>query len=239
MIYSLNCGGYFLRYKLNQERTSFYFDTYLKESSDITYDIEISKDEIQTDPYDLNTGGSDAYLEYRYLMVKTGNELLKHHRCLFHGMAFLWKGYAWVFTGHSGVGKTTQYRLWNQSEDIQIINGDKPILEIREKAVWVYSSAWRGKERLGIEGISAPLGGIIFLEQGDTNSVERLMPQDCVLSLFGQFISYPENTDIICMQAEFLDTMLSLVPVWKLTNRGDIESVKLTRSVLEDYYGNI
>ena len=54
---------------------------------------------------------------------------------------------------------------------------------------------------------------------------------------FGSLIRAATKNRIVGAYLDALDTMLGLVPVWKLTNRGDIESVKLTRSVLEDYYG--
>ena len=178
------------------------------------------------------------FLEFQCLMLKTGNEILTHNHALFHGAALMWKGKAWVFTAPSGTGKTTQLRHWRRilKRDVRIINGDKPLLECKEDGnVIVHSSPWRGKEKFGIKGLNAPLGGIILLEQGKENCIERMEPKDAVRPLFIEFISFPENEAQIRSQAEILDQILDHVPVWKLVNLGDPVSAELTLETIRRY----
>ncbi|MBP3871777.1 MAG: hypothetical protein J6E46_12480, partial [Faecalicoccus sp.] len=138
----------------------------------------------------------------------------------------------------SGTGKTTQYRLWrNIDTTVRMINGDKPILENRNNQIIAHSSPWNGKEKYGAAGISVPLKAIILLEQGIDNKIQHISGFDAVIPLFTQFIAYAYNTSILEKEAFFLDKMLDAVPVWKLMNKGDIDSAVLTHNTLEAYYG--
>ena len=83
--------------------------------------------------------------------------------------------------------------------------------------------------------MNAPLGGIILLEQGKENCIERMEPKDAVRPLFIEFISFPENEAQIRSQAEILDQILDHVPVWKLVNLGDPVSAELTLETIRRY----
>lgn len=109
---------------------------------------------------------SAAYVEYMELCPLVSDLLLSYRRVIFHSTAFLWHDKAWLLTAASGVGKTTQYIQWKRlyGEDVQILNGDKPILRFEEKSIYVCASPWTGKEGMG-QNFEAPLGGILFLKQ--------------------------------------------------------------------------
>lgn len=239
MNYIFNAEFINICYSFAYDQTKLYFEKYIVPIRKSAVDISLSKYEIDSNPYGFEYLDNDSYQEFRCLMVKTGNYLLSHNSCMFHGALIQWKDIGILFTAPSGTGKTSQYYLWKEleTESVRIINGDKPILEYDGKEIISHSSPWNGKEQLGEPGMSVPLKAIILLEQGDCNEIKLLSPSDAVVPLFEQFIAYPENTDIIKQEACFLDAMLDSVPVWKLTNKGDIESAILTRDTLEAYYG--
>ena len=83
------------------------YDEYVTEATPEAVDISVSEDEIKQ----RNTSNPlSAELFMHALSV--GDELPAHNRLLFHGCAFEWQGKAWIFTGPSGTGKTTQYVQW-------------------------------------------------------------------------------------------------------------------------------
>lgn len=174
-----------------------------------------------------------AYVEHMELCPKVSSLLLKYGRVFFHGTAFMWKEKAWVFTAPSGTGKTTQYLLWKllYGEDVQMINGDKPILECTDSGIIVHHSPWRGKENLG-QLRSAPLGGIIILEQASENSMVKL-EKEAVLPVFRQFLFAPDRETVKAV-CEIEDKMLRSVPVFRLSNCGDKASAMLCHDVLEE-----
>ena len=237
----LSLGGLLFQYELQDPETSALLKGFIEknESGLPAGTICVTSEYMEENHWlvgDEET--SAAFLEFQSLMLATGNALLSHKSALFHGAAMLWNGLAWIFTAPSGTGKTTQLRLWRKlfRKDVQVINGDKPVLECREDgSVRVCCSPWRGKEKLGHQDLHAPLGGIVLLEQGAQNHMERLSMADAVLPLFTEFVSFPENEEQIRCQAEILTRILDAVPVWKLTNLGDEASALLTQKTLSIY----
>lgn len=241
----LDCGGLPICYSFIYPETCSLFEGYLSKGTADRKGIGIRVTDkfMEENRWLLNSDEeSAALLEFQALMLVTGNELLIHNRALFHGAAFIWKGRAWIFTAPSGTGKTTQLRHSRKllKKEMKIINGDKPLLVMREDgSVLVCSSPWRGKERYGQRGLCAPLGGIILLEQGDHNEVMRLAAADAVIPLFTEYISYPEKEEQILCQAKLLDQILHKVPVWKLVNLGDEDSAALALEALKHYLEEI
>lgn len=183
------------------------------------------------------TGISDSYTEFYALIAITSRALLKHGKCLFHGAAFLWHNLAWLITAPSGTGKTTQLRHWQEQfgDEIELINGDKPVMECREdETVWLYPSPWNGKENLSGTA-SGRLGGVIYLEQADQNEISRMDLRACMIPLYRQFLYYADYEDEIRAVGRMQDVLLRNVPVWKLRNRGDEASARLTRDTLLHY----
>ena len=236
-----NCGGFVLGYSFLFPETRLLFEGYLTEETDCSKynQIRITPEFMQENRWLVDENEeSQPFIEFQCLMLATGNALLTHKRALFHGAAFLWREKAWIITAPSGTGKTTQLKYWNKTlrREIQVINGDKPLLECRDDgSVWVHSSPWRGKEKLGRPDMHAPLGGILLLEQGGHNEIRRLTSEEAVLPLFVEFVSYPESEDQIRGQAQIMRQILDTVPVWKLVNIGDEASARLTQQTLENY----
>lgn len=233
--------GLEIHYSFTYPETKAFFSDFLGDCTDTAAvnDICVTRKDIKENHW-LFKGAekSEAIMEFESLMLATGNELLLHRRALYHGAALLWKGLAWILTAPSGTGKTTQLRHWKVllNSEAKVINGDKPLLVMKEDgAILACSSPWRGKEKHGIRGLCAPLGGIILLEQGDRNVITRLAAADAVVPLFTEFISCPENEEQIRCQAKMLDQILRKLPVWKLVNLGDRESAVLTLLTLKRY----
>ena len=172
----------------------------------------------------------NAYSEYSLLVYRACDELLKYDRCLFHGAAFLWHKKAYIFTAPSGTGKSTQLKNWIQlyGDEIEIMNGDKPVLKNDGNHVTVMPSPWKGKERLGNDTLIAPLGGIIILEQGEENRIIKLDTNHSVPFLLKRILSVMEQKALVLNAGKMVETIVTSVPVWKLINKGDLHSAELT-----------
>lgn len=179
---------------------------------------------------------ADDYVEYMELCPRTGDALLPRRRCIFHGAAFLWRGKAWIFTGPSGTGKTTQYVLWKllYGEELEILNGDKPLLDFSGSTIFVRPSPWMGKECM-CRMKSAPLGGILLLRQGRENSIRRLTPREAVLPIYGQFIYSAAAVEQARQVCALERQLLTSVPLWELTNLGDRGSARLAHDTLSGH----
>lgn len=218
---------------LNDPGTKPYFGTWAQPAQRCTPMVAVTeafmKDAKRAYPMEIRPEA----LEFNCLPMPTSDALLPFRRCLFHGVAFSWRGKAWIFTAPSGTGKTTQYVLWKMlyGKEISILNGDKPVLESREDGIWIHPSPWTGKEGMGrVE--SAPLGGVIYLAQGSENTIRRIMPSESAASIFSQFLFTANGPDDIGRVSQLEEDMLRAVPVWLLTNRGDEASAWLTHDTI-------
>lgn len=200
-----------------------------------TPEIEISvlPEEIAAAQKIYEPGSSAPYIEYMELCPKLSDALLPFNRVFFHGTAFLWHGKAWIFTAVSGTGKTTQYLLWKElyGEEIQIINGDKPVLAFDNRNTTVYPSPWNGKEGMG-QQISAPLGGIILLRQSNRNRIRQISAAEAAGAVFVQFLFNRKTAEDVRMVCRLEEILLRQTPVWLLENRGDTASAVLCRNTL-------
>ena len=177
----------------------------------------------------------DGNTEFGMSAYRASDALLRYDRCVIHAAALLWRGKAWLFAADSGVGKSTQLRLWKElyGDEVRILNGDKPIL-CRESdgTLRVYPSPWKGKEEWGNDALSAPLGGMILLKQGRENVISRSVPVEMAARLLSFFFSSFEEEETIRALCRMETAILHSVPVWKLVNLGDAASARLTHDTL-------
>lgn len=218
-----------------QSSTTFteYFSNFYKEEGDVNFPkvISLSREEVARRMKDF---GSESFTEFNLLLEHICNLFLPYDRCLFHGVAICVDDRAWLITAPSGTGKSTQYRLWKElyGDKVRLICGDKPILEFQSSGdIIVHPSPWRGKERWPGSG-PARLAGIVYLEQGEYNSIRRMSVSEAVVPLYTQILYQPEDETELRQAAAMLDRILRRIPVWKLVNIGDEESARLTYETL-------
>jgi len=80
--------------------------------------------------------------------------------------------------------------------------------------LFVYGTPWCGKEGYNTNS-SAPLSAICFLEQGKTNVIDRIPPEDALIRVFPQIL-FPETEASADLLFPLLDKMLTTVPAYRL-----------------------
>ena len=234
MIFRENFTGRGLRYSFNCPDTHKYMRPYITEDEGEGYDIKAEEGYLDRRRPFFPESEDSSYIEYKSLINLTSLYLLPFNCCMFHAVAFSWQGLAWLISGPSGTGKTTQYKNWKKvfKSDISMISGDMPLLELKDDGVLVHPTPWNGKER--IKGtISAPLGGIVLLKQADSDSIRQMSPEECAVPLFLQFAVHPETEDQIISLSGMADRIVKSYPVFELRNRGDMASAFMTAQALK------
>ena len=119
----------------------------------------------------------DNTIEFQLLLRKISEKLVSYDTFLLHGAAISVDNEGYIFSGKSGIGKSTHILKWlvNLPGTIDI-NGDKPFIHV-EKTPIVCGSPWGGKERL-YTNIQVPLKAIILLERSNENSIEKVRISD-------------------------------------------------------------
>lgn len=185
-----------------------------KEKEDFT--ITVTNEEIRNERKSSEyKEKSDNYIEIIMTLLKIADELPDRNKFLMHGAVVAWKQRGYIFTAPSGTGKTTHVRLWKKylGSDVEIINGDKPILEVKEEKIIAYGTPWAGKERFQ-KNTSVPIQGICFLRQGKTNNIRRLNRREALLLLLPQ-IYIMSDSKKAGKTLELFSEVLERIPVYE------------------------
>ena len=163
-----------------------------------------------------NEAFSLPYLETLAALRKIAEQMPQRNRFLMHGAVLSWRGKGYMFTAPSGTGKSTHLALWKKylGDEVEIVNGDKPLLSVEGDVVSVYGTPWAGKERWQTN-VSVPLCGICFLRRGSTNRIGRVQPLEAMPVLMQQ-VYYTGNPDTAGRTLELLDQVFKCVPMYRL-----------------------
>ena len=148
-----------------------------------------------------------------------------------HGSFVEYNGDGIVFVGYSGVGKTTQARLWEKYLGAVPINGDKVFLRIIDNVVVGCGSPWKGSSEYRLNK-KVPIKGIVVLNQAKENKIRRLSSLDCI-KYFMPHVFFPhwdENCKVSALDT--FNEILEKTPVWLLECKPDEESVVLTKEAV-------
>ena len=138
---------------------------------------------------------------------------------LLHSACFDVNGTGVAFAAHSGTGKTTHMRLWQQllGDRLTIVNGDKPIVRFFDdepETPYAYGTPWNGKEHLGCN-MRTHLKHICFIERAEQNSCEPMEKGDAVNLIFDQ-VYMPKNPAAMVQTLQLIDRLLSCGRLWKI-----------------------
>lgn len=149
-----------------------------------------------------------GFLFYRYL--------LKYDGFMLHSSAIGYDGYAYLFSGQSGIGKSTHTRLWHEvlGDKVYVINDDKPAVKIENGVVMAYGTPWSGKHDIS-KNVGHAVKGIAFINRSETNKIsvmdKKLSAVHIVNQLTGNFSS--ERWEKVL---SLVDKVIDSVPVYRL-----------------------
>lgn len=80
-----------------------------------------------------------------------------------------------LFSGVSGIGKSTQADLWQRYEGAELLNGDRTVLRCMDSVWTAFGSPYAGSSNCFVNE-SRPVRAIVLLSQGSACSLRRLSP---------------------------------------------------------------
>lgn len=168
---------------------------YIQPSGQLNFSVSIEEAEVKNELEKAEETVSAEYAECLCLYRKIAEQLPLYNRCVVHGAALSYRDKAFLFIAPSGTGKTTHIRLWKQyfGKEVNIINGDKPILHITDNKVVVYGTPWAGKEGWNTN-INMPLKAVCILKRAKENRIEKINPYEHIPEILQQ-IYMPKNID--------------------------------------------
>jgi len=172
------------------ESTPQYFRPYLTDSPP-EFSITVTREHINFEQADLLAEAhrdsfkprifTDPFLERAAIQRAFAEYLFDFDILLFHGSSLAVDGEGYLFTAHSGTGKSTHTRLWRQifGDRAVMVNDDKPFLELQQHGVLLHGSPWSGKHGLDTN-VCVPLKGLCILERGAENRIRTANPEEAL-----------------------------------------------------------
>lgn len=142
--------------------------------------------------------------------------LLRFDGMMLHASAVALDGRAYLFTAHSGTGKSTHTAQWLKlfGERAAILNDDKPALRWIGGQLCACGTPFSGKTPLS-QNRCVPVGGICLLERGSQNRIWRISPREAVAFLFDQTIHSLYQQDMERLLG-VLQSVLEAAPLYRM-----------------------
>ena len=194
-------------------------------------DVVIRADCYRPEKYGPNASEDDiAYMESARQFCQ---ELLYRDGLYLHASAVELEGRAYLFSGDSGVGKSTHTRLWRQvfGETAQVINDDKPALRCLNGMWYAYGTPWCGKDHIN-RNRKVPLAGICFLKQSEHNTIRRLTSQEVIQRIMSQTMHKFSSMDRLDLMLGHLEKLVEMIPFYELENRPEPEAAHLSYEMM-------
>lgn len=159
---------------------------------------------------------------------KLAEAIYPHNAFIVHGASICVNGEGVMFLAPSGTGKTTHLRLWKQllGEKMQVVNGDKPIIRIRDGQPVVYGTPFNGKEHYG-GNLSAPLRHLCLISRAEENRTEPLSKKEAVQLLLRQ-THIPPKPAAVAAAMQFVSALVSSCSLWKISCNMELQAAEVS-----------
>lgn len=157
--------------------------------------------------------------------------LLQQNRLLLHASFIKYNGNGILFSGPSGIGKSTQAELWKRTMGAKIINGDRAAVGLSDEG-W---TAW-GIPYAGTSGICynqcAHISAIVVLRQAKKNKIGRLSAIEALRYLYPEVTTHQWDAKFVEKVICLLTKLISDVPVLLLECIPDESAVAILQEKL-------
>ncbi len=168
--------------------------------------------------------------DYALPLAALCSRLSYYNTLLTHSSFVIYQGKGIVFTGYSGVGKTTQAELWAKYAGAEIVNGDKTFIREVDGRFYAYGLPWKGSSEYCLNK-KAELCGVVVLRQSGENRITRLDKK--TTEYFMPHIFLPHwDKECLGNALDTFDKLIAEVPVYLLECRPDEESVEITKTAV-------
>jgi len=170
---------------------------------------------------------SAPYLESLAIYRKIANKIIEYDGFLMHGVVLSVDDTGVAFCARSGTGKTTHTMLWKKllGDRCKIINGDKPLVRIKDNTVYAYGTPWAGKEGIN-KNARVELKKLCFVQRGAENEIS-LCEKKNALNLFMSQVFIPQNGALTLKTLEMVDTVIRKTDIYVLKCNMDISAARI------------
>ena len=129
-----------------------------------------------------------------------------------------------LFSGPSGIGKSTQADLWCRYRSSELLNGDRPILGQRSGVWTAWGSPYAGSSRCYVNR-SCPVTAVVMLAQAKTCAFHRLSPAEAFRSIYQGLTVHTWDPAFVSAALDFAARFSAEIPIYQFSCTPDEAAV--------------
>lgn len=152
---------------------------------------------------------------------------------IFHSSFISYRDKAILFTGPSGIGKSTQADLWKKYENTDIVNGDRSVINKIDNKWYAYGLPYSGSSNYCLNK-KCEIKLIVVLEQGDTNNITKLRGVEKFKYIYEQTAFNKWDKELNIKIIDLVQELIDDVEIVKLSCTPNQEAVELLKKFIEE-----
>lgn len=158
--------------------------------------------------------------------------LLYRERLCFHAACVRTALGGILFSGPSGVGKSTQAELWCKHRGAEQMNGDRPILSKGNSGWLAWGSPYAGSSRCYVNA-SCPVSAVVMLRQAESCSLRRLSAKEAFRAVWSGLTVPAWDAKAMETACDLALELSTTVPVYEFGCTPDVTAVEFLERGLE------
>ena len=159
--------------------------------------------------------------------------LIRHDRVCFHASCVRTELGGILFSGPSGIGKSTQAKLWCDHRAAELINGDRPILQRTGEGFRAWGSPYAGSSKCHVND-SAAVSALVFLSQAKENRIRRLGGGEAFRRIYAGLTMYSWDREFVERAVDLAMELASRVPCYELACLPEISALECLEDRLKE-----
>ena len=157
--------------------------------------------------------------------------LLKHHILSIHSVLLEHNGQGILVAAPSETGKTTHARLWRDTKNALILNGDRAACYQKDGKWMAFGTPWCGTSGEHINRC-VPVRALVLLRRGEKNEILPLRSREILMQMM-PLLTQPLSHHMQGSLLDMLDAFLKAVPVVGLACTPDAAAVDTLENYLQ------
>ena len=179
---------------------------------------------------------SNSYMDMNGIFSNIAFErvMIKNNNLVFHASLIDYKGKGILFSGPSGIGKSTQADLWEKYGEAEVINGDKVIINKIDDTWYGYGSPFAGSSSI-YKNKRVKIDTIVFLEQANEQCViTKVNGLEAVKKIFSQTIVNMWNEEFVTRVFNLVEAMVKDINILNMYALKDKKSVDCLKMIIDE-----
>ena len=151
---------------------------------------------------------------------------------ILHASFIRWEGNGILFSAPSGYGKSTQASLWEKYEKVEILNGDRDALRIKDDEWRAYGMPYAGTSGI-YRNESAPVKIVFVIRKAEKNSLRKLPLPEALRYLYPEVTVHRWDKEFVNTIMDYLICFVAQVPIYMLECLPEKSAVEVAKTVLE------